>query len=78
MREYFVNVIADVIPGDSPYQQTVVAAYRVRADAEKHAADVAVAEMIKSNRPIDTMTIKQSAVYPVDEMPLLTYHPAEP
>lgn len=78
MRKYFVNVIADVIPGDSPYQQTVVAAYHVQADTEKHAADVAVVEMIKSNRPIDTMTIKQSSVYPVDEMPLLAYHPAEP
>lgn len=73
MREYFVNVFADVIPGDSPYQKTLVAAYHVQADTDKHAADVAVAEVIKGNRPIDTMTIKYSAVYPVDEMPLLTY-----
>ena len=77
MSNYFVNVIADIIPGDSPYHQTTVAAYRVQADTDKHAIDVAVAEMIKSNRPIDTMTIRKSAAYPVDEMPILTYRPAE-
>ena len=73
--EYFVNVMADVIPGDSPYQKLLIAAYRVKADTEQHAADAAIAKTIESNRAIDTMTIKQTAVYPVDEMPLLTYRP---
>ena len=77
MRKYFVNVIADVIPGDSPYQQTTIAAYHVQADTERHAADAAIAELIQNNRAIDTMTIKHTAVYPVDEMPLLVYHPKE-
>ena len=69
--DYFVNVFADVIPGDSPYQKTIVAAYRVQADSEQKAAERAKQELIKTNRPIDTMKIKAYAVYLAELMPVL-------
>lgn len=71
MLDYIVNVIADVIPGDSPYQQYHFSTHRVKADTERQAANRAVREVAKENRPIDTMTIKRTTVIPLDDMPVL-------
>lgn len=71
MLDYIVNVIAEVIPGDSPYQQYHFSTHRVKADTERQAANRAVREVAKENRPIDTMTIKRTTVIPLDDMPVL-------
>lgn len=71
MLDYIVNIIAEVIPGDSPYRQTHFSTHRVMADSAQQAANRAVREVSKENRPIDTMIIKKSLVIPLDEMPVL-------
>lgn len=71
MFDYIVNVIAEVIPGDSPFRQTHFSTHRVKAHTTQQAVNRAVREVAKENRPIDTMVIKQSMVILLDEMPVL-------
>ena len=72
MLDYIVNIIADVIPGDRPWQhETHFFTHRVKAETEEQAANRAMREIAKDNRPIDTMTIKTQAVIRLEDMPVL-------
>lgn len=71
MLDFIVNVIAELIPGDSPFRQYHISTHRVKAETEEQAANRAVREIAKENRPIDTMTIERIVAIPLDDMPVL-------